>query len=285
MSASGEPNEGHKLNGAARVWRALRASPIFSKCARFVRAHAAFLAACCVLAAAYLGAVTNPLDDTLGALRARALARAPSGSIVVVEIDSRSLREAEQWPWPRSNFAQAIHNLRVAGAGLIGFDVDFSARSSPEDDDALRNALGSDPGSVILPTFLQRGGDENTPLAALSADSVLASVNIPIDADGRVRRYNSGILHGARYHASMASALSGAPYGDTSQFLIDYGIRAAAIDHLSFHDVLQGSFDPARVRGKTILIGATALELGDNFSTPASPTTPGVYIHALAYES
>ena len=43
--------------------------------------------------------------------------------------------------------------------------------------------------------------------------------------------------------------------------------------------------DPAKVRGRAILIGATALELGDEFSTTQSATTKGVYIHALAFEA
>jgi CHASE2 domain-containing sensor protein len=38
------------------------------------------------------------------------------------------------------------------------------------------------------------------------------------------------------------------------------------------------------VRGKKMMIGATALELGDEFATPVG-LLPGVIIHALAYES
>lgn len=205
---------------------------------------------------------------------------------MVVEIDSRSVEAARQWPWPRERFARALSNLRAAGAELVAFDVDFSARSDAQNDSALAAAIGLDPTTVVLPTFLQPGGlQENTPLAFLSRDALIASVNLPIDQDGLARHYVRGFLHNEHYHQSLAALVAGAPYGETSRFLIDYGINLDSIDRLSFHDVYRGTFNPERVRGRHILIGATALELGDEFATPARPAVPGVFIHALAYES
>lgn len=253
---------------------------------RFARARWGFLLACLVIGLAYLTQFGGAMDNRLAAWRATVLERAPTQSIVVVEIDSNSIRAAGQWPWPRMRYAQAIRNLREAGAGLIAFDVDFSARSTSADDAALGQAIGDDPSSIVLPTFLQADGIvENTPLANLSRDALVASVNIPIDADGVARRYARGLHHGGRYHASIGGMLAGAPYGDTSQFLIDYGIREGDIPRLSFNDVYRGTFNPEIVRGRTVLIGSTALELGDEFSTPVRPGMPGVYVHALAYES
>jgi EAL domain-containing protein (putative c-di-GMP-specific phosphodiesterase class I)/CHASE2 domain-containing sensor protein/GGDEF domain-containing protein len=251
---------------------------------RHKRTAAIALASAVLTALCLIGAV-RPLDNSLASLRADLTKRAPTGDIVIVEIDTPSLRAAGEWPWPRQRFAQAIANLREAGVGLIGFDVDFSARSSEADDLALRDAIAADPGSIVLPTFLQRSGDENAPLSSLSADAVVASVNIPIDSDGRVRHYFRGFEHEGRYRASLAGVLANAPYGDASSFLIDYGIRHEEIDRLRFEDVYRGAFDPERVRGRTVVIGSTALELGDEFSTPVDPALPGVVVHALAFES
>ena len=250
------------------------------------RRSGALLCACLLLVGAHLSGALRSLDDSLAARRAQMVERAPSGSLAVVEIDARSLRAASTWPWPRERFATAIQNLRAAGATLIGFDIDFSARSTGADDSALRAAIEADPGSIVLPTFMQPGGgEENTPLASLSRNAVLGSVNVRLDPDGRVRRYQRGYRHDDHYHASMAAVLAGAPYGATAPFLIDYGIRGARIDTISFDDVYRGSFDPGRVRGRVILVGATALELGDEFSTPIQPSMSGVFVHALAYES
>lgn len=252
----------------------------------FLRAHATLLGACALVACVQIAGTLTPLDNALSGLRADLVQRDPSDSIVVVEIDSQSLRAAGQWPWPRERFASAIRNLSRSGATLIGFDVDFSERSNSSDDAALRAAIEADPGTIVLPTFVQsESGEENTPLASLSRDAVIGSVNVRLDEDGKVRRYLRGFDHGDHYHASMASVLADEPYGQTSSFLVDYGINSARIDRLSFEDVYRGAFDPARVRGRVVLVGATALELGDEFVTPAQTSTPGVIVHALAYES
>ncbi|MEQ1618476.1 MAG: CHASE2 domain-containing protein, partial [Terricaulis sp.] len=250
------------------------------------RRSATLLSACLLLVGVQLSGALKPLDDTLAAQRAQMIERSPSGTLVVVAIDAASLRAADEWPWPRERFATAIQNLRKAGATLIGFDVDFGARSNAADDSALRAAIEADPGSIVLPTFVQPGaGAENAPLASLSRNAVLGSVNVGLDGDGRVRRYQRGYNHVDHYHAAMAAVLAGAPYGETAPFLIDYGIRVGEIDTISFEDAYRGVFDGERVRGKTVLIGATALELGDEFSTPIQPSMSGVYVHSLAYES
>lgn len=227
-----------------------------------------------------------PIDAGLSALRAQLIQRAPSGQVAIVAIDAPSLRAAGEWPWRRSRYADVIQNLRNAGANVVGFDVDFSARSTPAEDLALRAALAQHSGTVVLPVFVQ--GDASSvsvPLAAFSDASVHGAVNIPVDADGIVRRYIRDLDVGGQTYGSLASVLAGQSATGARTFQIDYGIRADAIDVLSFEDVFRNTFDPARVRGKTILIGATALELGDEFATPTRPTMSGVFIHALALES
>jgi diguanylate cyclase len=257
-----------------------------ARAASVARNSAALVCACLVLVFVHLVGGLAPLENSLAAGRAQFVQRAPSGALIVVEIDTASLRAANTWPWPRERFATAIQNLQAAGATLIGFDIDFSASSNDAGDAALRAAIEAKPGTIVLPTFMQRGaGEKNTPLASLSRTAVFGSVNVQLDSDGRVRRYQRGYDHEEHYHASMAAVLSGAPYGETAPFLIDYGIRSAQIETIGFEDVYRGTFDADRVRGKVILVGAEALELGDEFSTPIQPAMPGVLIHALAYES
>nr|QQZ51226.1 CHASE2 domain-containing protein [Phenylobacterium glaciei] len=240
-----------------------------------------------------LSGMLTPVDDGLATLRFQALQRAPSHQITVVEIDVPSLRAAGHWPWGRDRFATAIGNLQAAGAKVVAFDVDFSATSTSARDAALADAIAARPGSVILPTFVQpvRGTDggsslvETSPLRGLSTEALLASVNIPVDADGRVRRYTYGFGAEDTYRPSMGASLAQTPLQRRDSFLIDYGARVREIDHLSFDDVYSNRFDPKLVRGRSILIGATALELGDEFATPQAGTVNGVYIHALAFEN
>ena len=242
-------------------------------------------------ALAYGLGVLHPIDDALSQWRFRLLERPPSATLTVVEIDAESLRAAGAWPWSRERFARVIDNLNGAGAQVVGLDVDFSAPSTATADDALATSVRRWPGQVILPTFDQqvgRGADRSQistrPIEALAKDAVLASVNVPVDSDGRVRRYRLGFETGAGLRPSMAATLLGRQ-PDAGDFLIDYGVNAAAIDRISFQDAYSGRFDPALVRGRNILIGSTAVELGDQFATPKRGVLQGVYIHALAYES
>lgn len=244
-----------------------------------------------VASVAYLCGVLQPIDGALAQLRYQVVERPVSRTLTVVEIDVSSLRAAQTWPWSRARFAKAIDNLNAAGAEVVAFDVDFSARSSEGADGALEAAIARRPGSVVLPTFVQtvgRAGDRRlegtNPLSSLSDEAILASVNVPMDADGEVRRYQYAFTEAAGERQTMGATLAGIAPGRQGSFLIDYGIRAADIDRISFEAAYSGRFDPALVRGRKVLIGATALELGDEFVTPKG-TMPGVYVHALAYES
>lgn len=245
------------------------------------------------VAVAMASGMLRPVEDGLATMRFALLRRPASQQLTIVEIDVKSLRAAGRWPWGRERFAVAIRNLEAAGATIIGFDVDFSARSSADDDRALAQAIHNKPGTVVLPTFVQpatmRSREaklvETAPLAALTSDALLASVNVPVDSDGRVRSYQFGFGDAEAYRPSMASMLAGAPHGRTGKFLIDYGVKVDDISRLSFKDVYENRFDRSKVRGRAILVGATALELGDEFATQRSGTLSGVFVHGLAFES
>ncbi len=49
-----------------------------------------------------------------------------TGSLVIVDIDEKSLRRYGQWPWSRDIMAKLIENLRDYGAGIIGLDIVFA---------------------------------------------------------------------------------------------------------------------------------------------------------------
>ena len=79
--------------------------------------------------------------------------RDASKELVFVEIDERSLRLLEVWPWPRSHHAELIARLNSAGARNIAIDIDFSSRSTPAQDALLEQALEGAERRVILPAF------------------------------------------------------------------------------------------------------------------------------------
>src|SRR3546814_19509685 len=81
-----------------------------------------------------------------------------------------------------------------AGAQAMGFDVEFSARSTPRQDATFAKAIRESSVPVILPTFLQsayQGGHkilENLPLPPFRNAAQLASVNIFADGRSEERR-------------------------------------------------------------------------------------------------
>jgi signal transduction histidine kinase/CHASE2 domain-containing sensor protein len=235
----------------------------------------------------------EPLNLALMDMRAGILKRAPTDTLVVVEIDALSLRAEDRWPWSRERYATALANLQDAGAALVAFDVDFSSRSDPAGDAAFVKALARRPGEVILPVFSQwstrssADGDiqQTPPNAIFLQDAVIASVNLTAEKNGQVRRGWLGFNDGAEVRGSIAAVLAGVAVTRQETFYIDYGIDPQDIQRLSFHDAVTGAFPKDAVKGKRVMIGATALELGDEFVAPVYGVTPGVLFHALSYES
>lgn len=219
--------------------------------------------------------------------------RNATGDITVVAIDSPSIKRIGVWPWPRSIYSDLIKKLEHYGVTDIVFDIDFSSAQSPAEDGAFAKALEKAGGSVVLPSFKQFTTDRNhqpavystSPLPIFKERAWSANVNVAVDPDGRVRRYPYGAVFDNEYLPSIG-ALIGGEYGRSDAFWIDYSIAADSIPKVSFIDVL--SDDPVlaeRLKGKKVIIGATAIELGDRFNVPNGSIIPGAVLQALAGES
>lgn len=229
------------------------------------------------------------LDETLRLLRDTVRPHAVSGKIAIVEIDAQSLKAIADWPWPRRHHAALIDKLRAAGATTIAFDVDLSARTNPVDDMALAGALQRAGGSVVLPTFRQPVSNgstqfsENLPIASLRAHAFLGSVNVQPDRDGQLRRYSYGTVTADTPRPSIAALLAQSRGNIGKSFRIDTALDPATIPRVSAIDVLGGK--ASSVNGRAVLIGATAIEMGDRYVVPGHGVLPGVVVQALAAET
>ena len=213
----------------------------------------------------------------------------PSPQIAIVAIDADSLAQRPLWPWPRSWHAAVIDRLVEAGAAQIVIDIDFSAASTAEEDATLAAALRRAGERAILPVFQQPAKQNSTamiesfPMAALAERARIASANVSADSDGIVRRMSRLADWGGGLVPTLAAAAAGTR--GTSEFLIDYGIRAEAFPTVSFVDVLERRVPGGMFAGRTVFVGATALELGDVAATPVNGLTPGLVVQALAASS
>ncbi|EMD82366.1 diguanylate cyclase/phosphodiesterase (GGDEF & EAL domains) with PAS/PAC sensor(s) [Pacificimonas flava] len=216
--------------------------------------------------------------------------RQASGEILIVEIDPKSIDALKQWPWPRRLHAQALNALSERDPRLIAFDVDFSSRQSPEDDAALSRALQSTKATTVLAAFEQASAVEGRsiaalPLPALRSRAFIGNANVRPDPDGAVRTYPVAAEIAGQLRPSLATLTAEANVQRASEILIDYSIDPASIPRLSFIDLLRGDVAVSAIQGKRILIGATAIELGDRYHIPGRGLLPGVVVQALAAET
>ncbi|WP_260598876.1 putative bifunctional diguanylate cyclase/phosphodiesterase [Sphingomonas endolithica] len=230
-------------------------------------------------------------DRSLDGLRSGVVSRQASGNVVVVELDAASTAAIKRWPWSRDNYARVVDRLSSAGAGSIVFDVDFSSTSDAAGDRAFAAAISNAGGRVALPTFgQQRSADDvrtidALPLPLLRPHAALVSVSIAPDLDGSVRDMPFATMTAGVPRPSLSSYIAGRSGVADALFPIDMSIDPKTIPRLSFVAVRDGKFDPKLVRGRDVLIGATAVEMGDRYGTPSWGVLPGVIVQALAAET
>lgn len=233
----------------------------------------------------------SPLTVGLTDFWFKAFGRPASGDVVVLQIDARSLMELDTWPWPRSRHAQILDRLNEAGAEIVAFDIDFSSGSAPAEDEALARSISAAAGKVVLASLVQPTGlekpalVETLPIEAFRTNAVTGVANIL--AERGLARDASLTMMGpdGQPRPTFAALVAGARRVDDRLFSIDYSIDVKSIPRLSYVDVLKGNFDPGAVRGKKVVIGATAVELGDRVSVPVHGVIAGADLQALITES
>ena len=232
-------------------------------------------------------------NDALTELRMSSSPQPASGDVVFMAIDNRSLAAKGVWPWSREIHAEIAERLMDLGAAEIFFDIDFSAASSRQSDEAFAETLSKFGGAIILATFRQSESvgsgaaptAENIPLAMFREHAWLASVNVSPDSDGRIRRYPFGQRIGGEDVPSMAATLTGQFAAAGNQFLINFSIHPATIPAYSAIDLLEGRVAAEDISGRSVVVGAHAAELRDHFLVPVHGVLPGPLLHIVAAET
>jgi adenylate cyclase len=248
------------------------------------------------------------------------MAEPPSPNIVVVGIDDATLQSYGKWSdWSRNLHAQAIDNLKAAGAKVIGFDIIFTDVSS---DDASMAAAITNAGNVVLPVVgsqtLPPIDNEITydhfllPVPAFwEAIRATGHANIIPDRDGKVRRVPLVVRDSAgdtypslslamlyalasmplpsdyiRQDGALNLLARDVPVDKEYQLCINFSPESESRPYLSYGDVISGNFDPSVVKNKIVVIGMTATGELDSWSIPTSSVkVPGVYIHAAVMDT
>jgi adenylate cyclase len=207
----------------------------------------------------------------------------PPPDVAVVAIDEATFGRLDQpWPFPRSLHARAIRALLAAGAREVVYDVQFSEPSRPREDRALLAAAASP--RVLLGTT--EVADDGTP--AVIGARVLRSGGgrvgvalFPVADDGVWRD-----VRGTIERLPQLSVLAAGGRLATPQRPIDFAGPPGTVRTLSFADVVQGRLDPRAVRGRIVVVGATAPAQQDLHPTAAGGgLMAGAEIHANAIQT
>jgi diguanylate cyclase (GGDEF)-like protein/PAS domain S-box-containing protein len=172
----------------------------------------------------------------------------------------------------------------------VFIDIDFSSTSQSLDDALLEAALAKPRGfPITLPAFFQSSsGVDDTlvvsrPLRRFARRTDLAIVNGEPGADGLTRTWrNFWTLQGSRVPSVIDPRRV---LVDERDVPIDFSISPASFTYVSYADVLEGRVPRAMFEGKTVYVGATAVELGDMLAVPVYRSLPGVVVQALAAET
>jgi diguanylate cyclase (GGDEF)-like protein/PAS domain S-box-containing protein len=236
------------------------------------------------------GGYLQTLEYAAADARARILSHQVQSDIVIVGIDSRSLAALDRWPWPRRHHASLIDQLSRSAPQRVFFDIDFSSNSNALDDAVLESALARWSGKpILLPAFFQAvtAADGTTvltqPLERFTRHVELAAVNRRPGDDGLERTWQSSWSSGGRTLRSVIDPEATLRPGVVIP--IDFSISPASFTYISYVDLLSGSIPSSATHGKTVYVGATAIELGDMVPVPLHRSLPGVVVQALATES
>ncbi len=218
--------------------------------------------------------------------------------VVIVAIDEPSLSALGRWPWPRRRHAELIERLSAADAKAIAFDISFSEPDTvdPLGDDLLATAIKEN-GRVILPVLPERLDNqmlEVLPLPAVaSAAAGLGHSDVELDPDGMVRRIFLRAGIGSAVWPSFALALlqltdpkaagpyfapdtadgqPTSPYAWIRRFPVafPYVGPPGRFERISYADALRPEVSQQAFRDKIVLVGMTAVGMGQALATPVS---------------
>lgn len=231
----------------------------------------------------------------------------PDPRIVVITVDEPDIRSVGQWPIPDATIAELVKVVRRQDPVAIGLDIYRDLPVQPGHEELLE-VYETTPNLIGVEKVV---GDGTTaaiaPPPQLKEKGRVASIDLVLDADGRVRRGLLSVrtdddrtilslgarlalmyLEGQGITPTMTEAgnvklgdgvfvrLTGNDGGYVGadsggyQVLLNYRGPQENFDTISMTDVLEGRVPPELFRDRIVLIGPIGQSLNDLFFTPYS---------------
>ena len=206
--------------------------------------------------------------------------------IVIVGIDNTSLSVLPRFPFSRSLHARLIERLHAAGARLIVYDISFDRPTSPRADEALFDAAANGAPIVFATSLISSTGRTEVLGGGSNLHSIgdrAAAADLLPDPDGVIRRGLDQVNGLSTVASTVAQELGSRRSGpQPHRGWIDFPGPPGTVKEISFSRVLRGRFDSAAVRGKIVVVGATASVLQDLHSTAVGSPMSGPEVQADA---
>jgi signal transduction histidine kinase/CHASE2 domain-containing sensor protein len=227
-------------------------------------------------------AFDNVFYDRLSSVRRPAA----DPQILLVNIDQRSLDAIGKWPWKRDVHAKLIAQMQRSNPRSIVLDVLLSEKGNAQDDAALASAIGGGASPVYLPLHFDTPGTGGHAYDAIlpakdfaAAARNTGQVNVTFDDDGKVRR--AALCFdpeddGGRWPHMMEYVYRGKSQQPSAAYrshycgktlLLPYAARGSHRE-VSYIDALNGNVPSGLIAGRDIIIGASAVGMGDSYPVP-----------------
>ena len=197
----------------------------------------------------------------------------PPKNIVVVKIDDTTFSDlGKRWPFTRKVHAQAIKNLKAAGAKVIAYDIQFSEATEGQEGIVQDNTFMDEnraAGNLVFSTTEVNDKGEGKFLGGQQglayARARLGNGNFDTDPGGIIRRTPYQAQGLKSFAVATVERVTGKPVHPFSNDtrLIDFSGPAGTMPSISFSRVYLNKFPPGYFRNKIVVVGASAPSLQD----------------------
>ena len=238
----------------------------------------------------------------------------PPDEIVIVDFDDATMESLQRFPIPRNLLAEVLEKISAGEPSLIGLDILLSEKRDAADDQKLATALAKAGNVILANNFGSEHLPPSEPLPEFRERALdVAFVNMPVDADGLIRRMllwmRTPDYQGLSFPVAIASNYLGQPLqpgregtyriganeialdgAGPNSALIDFSV-STALRAVSAQRLLDSDLGPEAFKGKIVLVGQSSAKGKDLYATPVfrfrRPTEgrlllSGTEIHAAA---
>lgn len=224
--------------------------------------------------------------------------RPPPADIVIVAIDDASIEAIGRWPWRRAVHATLLEKIAAAKPRAIALDLVLSEPDADPGQDRLLAQAIARAAPIVLPVAgappdptLRGGATLGAAESAVDADGVLRHAYLKNSTAGVTRphlalallRAGGENLHPRVRVETDPDARPGAFGRRDERLLIRFAGPPGTVRRVSYVDVLTGGVPASELSGRYVLIGMTAIGLGDTLATPVNAyhrAMPGVEVLA-----